>query len=154
MRVLSPAFHRRFTVLTKLSLLGLMRRSGLLVVLLLSSLLVLAATVTVFTVTLDGSNVRVEWEVNTEADVTSFDIYRKSVADPTYSLLSNIIPTGQRRYLYTDRNVYRGVAGGGPFTYRLTVHGGANGEQTYTANLAQTPSAVQRSWGTIKSMFR
>jgi hypothetical protein len=151
--MLSLLFIRRFT--SSLKRIGVAQRGGaLLVALLLSSLLAAAATVTSLTATFDSSNVRVEWEVNTEADVTGFDIYRKSATDPTYTLLGNIIPTGQRRYLYTDRNVYRGVAGGGngPFTYRLTVRGG--GDQSYTTTLAQTPSAVQRSWGTIKSMFR
>ena len=30
----------------------------------------------------------------------------------------------------------------------------SNGDQSYLTVLAGTPSAVQRSWGTIKSMFR
>lgn len=127
----------------------------LLLVLLLSSLAAAAATVTAFTVGLDGSNVRVEWEVNSEADVTSFDLLRKGSSDPSYVLLTTVSPTGQRRYLYTDHNVYRGAAGSGPFSYRLTMHGGpGTAELSYTTTLAQTPSAVQRSWGTIKSMFR
>lgn len=128
------------------------RFAGLLLAFLLVSLLAAAATVTLFSVTLDGSNVRVEWELNSETDVTGFDLYRKSASDPSYSLLTNVLPTGQRRYFYTDQNVYRG-ASGGPFTYRLTVRT-TTGDQSYTANLAQTPSSVQRSWGTIKSMFR
>ena len=152
--MLFPASIRRFAFRLGAPVSAFGRRLGLAVVFLLSSMLAMAATVTAFTVTLDDGNVRVEWEINTEADVTGFDIYRKGASDPTYTLLGNVAPTGQRRYLYTDRNVYRGTAAGGPFTYRLTVRSGAGNEQSYLASLSQTPSAVQRSWGTIKSMFR
>ena len=151
--MLFTRFIRRLLLHTGLSATSLPPLLAVVSLLLLSRLAVLAATLPAFTVTLDGSNARVEWEVSTEADVTSFDLSRKGATDPAYSTLSSILPTGQRRYLFTDRNVYGG-ASGGPFTYRLSVHGAPGPAQSYTATLAQTPSAVQRSWGTIKSMFR
>ena len=121
----------------------------------------MAATLTLFTAVYDGANVRVEWEVNTEADVTGFELARKAASETSYTTVSTAVATGQRRYQYLDTNVYRTTAGGtptptagsGPFTYRLTVRGPA-GDQSYLTVLAGTPSAVQRSWGTIKSMFR
>jgi hypothetical protein len=141
----------------------LVRRFGLLTLTLviLSVSVALAATVTLFTAAYDGSSVRVEWEVSSESDVSGFDLYRKAASETSFTLVSNVVPTGQRRYQYVDTNVYRQVAGAnpanpmatGPFTYRLTVHS-TSGDQSYTAVLAGTPSAVQRSWGTIKSMFR
>ncbi|MDB5234475.1 MAG: hypothetical protein JWR44_1468 [Hymenobacter sp.] len=120
-----------------------------------------AATLTLFTANYDGANVKVEWEVNTEADVTGFELSRKAATESSYTAVSSITPTGQRRYLYTDTNVYRNTtsggtptqSAGGPFTYRLTVRS-TSGDQSYLTVLAGTPSAVQRSWGTIKSMFR
>ena len=119
----------------------------------------LAATLTLFTASYDGANVRIEWEVNTETDVTGFELSRKSATETNYTAVSTFSPTGQRRYLYTDTNVYRTGGGtttqsfGGPFTYRLTVRS-PSGDQSYLTVLSGTPSAVQRSWGTIKSMFR
>jgi len=78
-------------------------------------------------------------------------------------MVSTTAATGQRRYQYLDTNVYRlsgpgatvptPAAGNGPYTYRLTVRS-PNGDQSYLTILVGTPSAVQRSWGTIKSMFR
>ena len=122
-----------------------------------------AAALTLFTAAFDGANVRVEWEVSTEADVTGFDLARKAATETSYTAVASVAPTGLRRYQYLDTNVYRATAGGGipappalgggPFTYRLTVRG-PGGEQSYLTVLAGTPSAVQRSWGTIKSMFR
>jgi hypothetical protein len=131
----------------------------------LSTTVALAASLTLFTAAYDGANVRVDWEVSSETDVSGFDLYRKAGNEPTFSLVSNVVPTGQRRYQFIDTNVYRQTSGGftttgsgnqsasGPFTYRLTLRT-ASGEQSYTTILAGTPSAVQRSWGTIKSMFR
>ena len=120
-----------------------------------------AASLTLFTAAYDGATVRVVWEVNTEADVTGFELARKAAAETTFSTVSTVVPTGQRRYQYNDANVYRTTAtgigtapnAGGPFTYRLTIRG-ASADQNYTTVVAGTPSAVLRSWGTIKSMFR
>lgn len=138
-------------------------RAGLLALLLVlgSVAAAYAATLTLFTAAYSGTVVRVEWEVSNEVDVTGFELARKSATETSYTLMNTAAPTGQRRYLYLDTNVYRGTAttgttgtlGGGPYTYRLTVRS-ATGDQSYLTVLAGTPSAVQRSWGTIKSMFR
>jgi len=122
----------------------------------------LAASLTLFTAVYEGTNVRVDWEVNNEVDVTGFDLARKGASEASFTAVTSVIPTGQRRYQFTDVNVYRTIAGGtgsptaslgGPFTYRLTVRS-STGDLSYLTVLAGTPSAVQRSWGTIKSMFR
>ena len=128
---------------------------------LLSAGAALAATLTLFTATYEGSNVRIEWEVNTEADVTGFELARKAASESSFTAVTNVVPTGQRRYQFTDVNVYRNQTGSGanattasgPFTYRLTLRG-PSGDQSFLTVLAGTPSGVQRSWGTIKSMFR
>ena len=122
----------------------------------------LAASLTLFTTAYDGANVRVEWEISTETDVTGFELARKAAAESSYTALGGVAATGQRRYQFLDTNGYRPTAGGagptdplvgGPFTYRLTVRS-PSGDQSYLILPVGTPSAVQRSWGTIKSMFR
>ncbi|WP_188561126.1 hypothetical protein [Hymenobacter frigidus] len=138
-------------------------RSGLatLVLVLCSVAVTLAATLTLFTAAYDGTSVRVEWEVSTETDVNGFELSRKASNETSYTAVTTVTPTGQRRYQFTDINVYRALpgnnttpaAGSGPYTYRLLVRS-PNGDQAYLTILTGTPSAVQRSWGTIKSMFR
>ena len=140
-------------------------RSGLatLVLVLCSVAVTQATTLTLFTAAYDGTSVRVEWEVSTEADVNGFELSRKASNETSYTAVTTVTPTGQRRYQFTDINVYRALpgtntvptpaAGSGPYTYRLLVRG-PNGDQAYLTILTGTPSAVQRSWGTIKSMFR
>ena len=131
-------------------------RAGLLALLLVLGgvATVYAATLTLFTAAYSGTVVKVEWEVSNEVDVTGFELARKSATETNYSMVNTAAATGQRRYLYLDANVYRSTGTtGGPYTYRLTVRSPA-GDQSYLTVLAGTPSAVQRSWGTIKSMFR
>jgi hypothetical protein len=114
-----------------------------------------ALTLTMFQASLDGSSVRVEWEVLNEAGLHGFDLYRKSGTDPNFTLVSNVAPTGQRRYQYVDANLYRGTNGtnSGPYTYRLLMRS-SSGDLSFHTVLNQTPNTVQRSWGSIKSMFR
>lgn len=142
----------------------LLRRAGPAAFLLVlwSAAVAVAASLTLFTAAYDGANVRIEWEVNTETDVTGFELSRKAATETSFTAVSTVVPTGQRRYQHLDTNVYRGASGagtagsaasGGPYTYRLTVRG-PGGDQSYLTIMAGTPSAVQRSWGTIKSMFR
>ena len=143
-------------------LLGRSAPAALLLVL-LSAVLTYAATLTLFTAAYNGTVVRIEWEVNSEADVTGFELSRRAATETSYTVVNTTAANGQRRYLYLDANVYRTTGGGttptpppvasGPYTYRLTVRSPA-GDQSYLTVLAGTPSAVQRSWGTIKSMFR
>lgn len=128
-----------------------------------TAIVALATSLSFFTAAYDGATVRVEWEVTTESEVTGFELSRRAATETSYTLVSSVVATGQRRYQYLDSNVYRPAAGSsapsgpapgsGPFTYRLTVRS-ASGDQSYLTVLAGTPSAVQRSWGTIKSMFR
>lgn len=143
----------------------LIRRSGPLALLLMLGCVAVAyaATLTLFSAAYTGSTVRVDWEVSTETDVTGFELSRKSSTETSFTVVNTTAANGQRRYQYLDTNVYRlsgsgtpvptPAAGNGPYTYRLTVRS-PNGDQSYLTLLAGTPSAVQRSWGTIKSMFR
>ncbi|RYU84239.1 hypothetical protein [Hymenobacter persicinus] len=133
------------------------RKSALTIVLvlLLAASWALGATITMFQASFDGTNVRLEWEATNEAGVENYEVWRKANNEPSFTRLITVPPTAQRRYLYLDTNVYRGTAGstGSPFTYRLTVRT-TSGDQNYTTVLNAAPSAVQRSWGSIKSMFR
>lgn len=118
---------------------------------------------TLFTTAYDGANVRIEWKINPDAEVTGFELARKAATESSYTVVSNVAANGHGSYHFLDTNVYQTAAAStgstapllasGPFTYRLTVLS-PNGDQSYLTVLAGTPNAVQRSWATIKSMFR
>ncbi|MDO7845306.1 hypothetical protein Q5H92_02980 [Hymenobacter sp. M29] len=142
----------------------MIRRAGPAVLLLVlwSAVVAVAASLSLFSAAYDSSRIRIDWEVTSETDVTGFDLARKGATETSYTAVGSVMPNGQRRYTYYDTNVFRtaptGGAStpaqlGGPFTYRLTIHSPA-GDQSFLTVLAGTPSSVQRSWGTIKSMFR
>ena len=126
-----------------------------LVLLLGSSGLALATMLQLFMATYDGSLVQVEWVVSTETDLTGFDLSRKAPQDSDFVALAYVAPTGQRHYAFADTCLDRSRSGllPGPVLYRLRLRG-PGPDQTYTTTVAGTTSAVQRSWGTVKAMFR
>ena len=117
--------------------------------------LALATTLLLFVATYDGTAALVEWAVATETDLHGFDLSRKTPADSDFQPLTTLAPTGQLHYAFVDSCLYRGRSGllPGPVVYRLTLRG-PGPDQTYTTTAAGTMSVVQRSWGTIKVMFR
>jgi hypothetical protein len=123
----------------------------LLLLLLPSVFLAFGANITLFQASYDNSNAQVVWEVASEAGVQNYELYRKANNEPAFTRLTTVPPSGQDHYRYLDNDVYREV--GGPFIYRLTVRTIAT-DQSYVITLGQAPSAMQRSWGSIKSMFR
>lgn len=123
----------------------------LLLLLLLSVFLAFGANITLFQASYDNSNAQIEWEVASEAGIRNYELYRKANNEPAFTKLTTISPSGQDHYQYLDNDVYREV--GSPFIYRLTVRTIAT-DQSYVSTLGQAPSAMQRSWGSIKSMFR
>ena len=120
-----------------------------------SSGLALATVLQLFIATYDGSLVQVEWAVGTETDLTGFDLSRKAPQDSDFVQLAYMLPTGQRHYTFADSTLDRSHSGllPGPVLYRLRLRGPGPG-QAYTTAVAGTTSAVQRSWGTVKAMFR
>ena len=116
--------------------------------------LALTGPVTSFTGTFEGIDARLNWELSSETGVQRFDVWRHSAADPALQKIATVQPTGALRYSLLDQNLYKTAdATLGAFTYKLTCVT-TTGEFNYGFTLSQTPSAVQRSWGSIKSMFR
>lgn len=114
----------------------------------------LTGPVTLFTGNFEGIDARLSWELTSETGVNRFEVWRHSAADPALQKIATIQPTGALRYSLLDQNLYKTAdATLGSFTYKLTCVT-TSGDFNYSFMLSQTPSAVQRSWGSIKSMFR
>ena len=125
-------------------------------VLLLGALAAFAASgpVSLFNGTFEGIDARLNWEVSSESGLRNFELWRHSATDPNYQKLVTVQPNGSGRYTFLDQNLYKNNdASLGTFTYKL-VASTTSGDYNYSFTLSQTPSAVQRSWGSIKSMFR
>ncbi len=114
----------------------------------------LTGPVTAFTGSFEGIDARLSWDLASETGVQRFELWRHSAADPTLAKIATVPPTGALRYSLLDQNLYKtNDATLGAFTYKLTCVT-TSGDFNYGFTLSQSPSAVQRSWGSIKSMFR
>ena len=113
----------------------------------------LTGPVSSFTGAFDSIDIKLNWELPSEAGVSGFELYRRTGTETTFRKLADIQPTGAGIYQYTDRDLYKTTDALGTFNYKLTVNTNS-GEFNYAVTLSQSPSAVERSWGSIKSMFR
>lgn len=101
----------------------------------------------------EGTDVKVEWEIANENGVTGYEVYRKLNNESTFKQIGGGKVTGSRRYALVDtelRNVPNRI---GTITYKLTV-ATSSGDASFTTAFVNNPSSVERSWGSIKSMFR
>jgi hypothetical protein len=99
----------------------------------------------------DGSDVIVAFEVPSEAGITAYKLWRKINDEPQYTLLETIVPNGALHYTYQDYTVFKDDSK--TVSYKLQVF--QNGAVfTYYTDISHNPTSVQRTWGSIKAMFR
>ena len=106
-----------------------------------------------FVAAYQGADIRLEWKVSEESGVSSYEISRKKEDDAAYGRLTEIPASGQSNYSWIDDNLYKDGDAMENISYRLTAHTSSGPKYFYT-NIQHSPTAVQRSWGSIKSMFR
>ncbi len=99
----------------------------------------------------NGADILLEWEVQDEASVSEYRIFRKFQDDPTFTFVGAISATGAKSYQYLDDDIFKSTSR--VIVYELQV---VKDNQVYrfTANLSHNPSSIQRTWGSIKSMFK
>lgn len=110
--------------------------------------------VTYFQASYQGSDVRLEWKVNQSSAQGNFYVYRRKADEEDFVKLTDVDNTGADSYTYVDQNLYKAnESQQTSMTYKLVVKGQSVNE-TYFASIQRSPTAVQRSWGSIKVMFR
>ncbi|SNR43378.1 hypothetical protein SAMN06269173_102387 [Hymenobacter mucosus] len=132
-----PMYHRMFT-LSFVLLVGSVGGRG--------------SDATSFQAAYDDAAVRVEWEVSSEIGIQKYELARKASNEAEYSHLAAIEPNAQHRYQFIDQEINQEISSSS-VTYRLTICNTAGG-QRYQTTFTPMPGAMQRSWDTIKSMFR
>lgn len=108
-------------------------------------------TLNYFNASPDGSDVLVSFELPHESGVTTFKLYRKIDQESQWTFLDHIAPTGDLRYQYLDYTIFKDEARN--ITYKLLVYQGGS-VYTYYTNILHNPTSVQRTWGSIKAMFK
>lgn len=125
----------------------------ILTVLLTQAWLVYAlGTVQYFTASYQGTDVKLDWRLDDDATIDQFEIARKRPDEANFTKLGNITNNGTGQYTFIDDKLYKSgqVA---TVSYRLTLKSG-NTLTTHYTSIAHNPTAVQRTWGSIKSMFK
>lgn len=99
----------------------------------------------------DGADVLLKWGIPNETGITQFKVYRKMPGTSSFEFLADLNPSGVTHYVFRDDKFYKEA----PLNieYRLTVVRGTSTYHFYTTML-HNPTSVQRTWGSIKSMFR
>lgn len=113
-----------------------------------------ATTKTFFQTGYEGTQVFLDWNVPNETGIVSYEVDRKDAAEAAYVRLNRQLPDGQGHYRFVDATSYRDVSSlAKPATYRLTIRS-TTGEESFTSVPNLIPNAVERSWGSVKIMFR
>jgi len=111
-----------------------------------------ATTVQYFTANYQGTDVKLEWRVADDAAIEFFELSRKRPDETVFTRVTSISPNGTGAYSFVDDQLYKdGQAS--TVSYRLTVKS-STGFSTHLTSIAHNPTAVQRTWGSIKSMFK
>ncbi|MEM6270480.1 MAG: hypothetical protein AAF998_13640 [Bacteroidota bacterium] len=108
-------------------------------------------TLNYFNATPDGSDVLVAFQLPTEDGVTNIKVWRKIDNESQYTFLDHIQPTGALEYRYLDYTIFKDDPR--TINYRLQVYR-SGAVFTYHTTIIHNPTSVQRTWGSIKAMFR
>lgn len=113
----------------------------------------LGITMNYFKAGFEGTDVKVEWEVANENGIQNYELSRKLPSESGFKKVSEFPAAGTRRYVVIDTDLRNAPNRIGTIAYKLTVKTTA-GDAVFNTNFVNNPSSVERSWGSIKSMFR
>lgn len=104
-----------------------------------------------FNLVSDGADILVEWEVENEKDISRFDLFRRFADENTFTSVISIEPNGNLKYEFLDDDIFKSSSR--TVVYELHV---VTESKTikFTKELLHSPTSIQRTWGSIKSMFR
>ena len=123
-----------------------------LLVFVFSTVTALNVVIKSFTASYQGVDIRLDWEINDNMGVGSFDLYRKIDDKPEKKIIT-INSTGSLDYFFIDDNIYKNNNNPQTLVYRLVTRS-SEGDEIAITSIQHDPTAVQRSWGSIKSMFK
>ena len=128
----------------------------ILLVLLLTGAGLWAGTVKLdyFKVDRQGNTFLIAWKAQTEEDVRSYELFRKTLHATEFTSIQVLHAHGVgKEYQFNDDQVYK--AASEQVDYRLEAIF-TNGLRQHVAErkVNYTPTAIRRTWGSIKAMFQ
>lgn len=104
-----------------------------------------------FNITSEGADVLLEWELKNEDGIQEFEIYRKFNEESSFEYLQTMDLNGTQRYQFLDDEIFKTAARTIHYELHIVTE---NGTQKFIKSLLHSPTSIQRTWGSIKSMFR
>jgi hypothetical protein len=133
-----------------------MRRRFILGILLAAPFWLAASTIVLsrFEARTEGSDVIVSWQASVETGVRTYVLERKTRYDVQFVELTRLQAKGANQlHEFRDTRIYKAV--GELVEYRLRV---VYDDQSFVLvdpiSVDYTPTAVRRTWGSIKAMFQ
>ena len=143
---ISDAQHRPSAAVRRLAL--------LIVPLLLGAALLSGARLSFINVEPRGNDFVVTWQSDTEDGVLSYELHRKTTtSNNDYALVSDVGVHGTgRTYSVVDDQIFKSASE--LIEYRLqAVLSDGSRQVLASTTVNYTPTAVRRTWGSIKAMF-
>jgi hypothetical protein len=103
----------------------------------------------------DGANITIRWITEDESGIASYELQRRSTTDGLFAPISTVDAKGASLYEYIDYSAFLKTTT--LYQYQVVVHfkDASRAPQVYgPITVTHTVSAVRRTWGSIKSMFR
>ncbi|MEM8901216.1 MAG: hypothetical protein AAGC85_24105, partial [Bacteroidota bacterium] len=106
-----------------------------------------------FNINSDGADVLLEWEVQEETVIERFELYRKFNDEGTFIAISTITTNGTGAYQFLDDDIFKNLSRTIFYELHVIIQGKTE-PVIVTNSLLHSPTSVQRTWGSIKAMFR
>ncbi|MCI4670710.1 MAG: hypothetical protein MRZ79_21425 [Bacteroidia bacterium] len=99
----------------------------------------------------DGADIMISWEIQDEKGVAEYRIFRRFEDQSTLTHVVTLPNNKQSYYTYLDNNIFKQQPKILYYELQIVVNGQI---QKFSQSLSHNPTSIQRTWGSIKSMFR
>lgn len=104
-----------------------------------------------FSLASDGADILLEWELPDEAPVVEYRIFRRINEDTNQDHVVTISSDGSGKYQYLDDGIFKTTSRVLHYDLQIITAGKT---YTFTSSVSHNPTSIQRTWGSIKSMFK
>ncbi|MEM6265014.1 MAG: hypothetical protein AAGI38_21055 [Bacteroidota bacterium] len=99
----------------------------------------------------EGASVWIRWEMEEETGISEYRLYRQIDVNSRFEQICTMHATNAGKYQFLDDDLFKDDSQ--VITYELQVIKNGRTHKFY-ATLSHNPTAIQRTWGSIKSMFQ
>lgn len=105
-----------------------------------------------FSISSEGADVLLVWNLPQEDAIREFRLFRRINDEPTSAHLATLDATGALQYTYLDDDIFKTESRTLHYELQVIMHPGQI--HRFSRSLSHNPTSVQRTWGSIKAMFR